>query len=207
MPKTRPITSTSKHEFPAALYPTKISNTLYAALLTHMWKRQGKKVILTNGVFDILHIGHVQFLEAAKARGDYLIVGINSDCAVKTLKGPNRPINHQEDRMAIVAALGCVDLVVLVNDVRVDTFIEIVRPTTWCKGSDYTADTLNHDETMAARRVKAEIALLNLVEGVSTTNVIAAIQRQSKTNGTQKCSRRKQTSTLSCQKRSVLPLR
>jgi len=189
MPKTIPIVSTAECEAPSTGYLRKISNTLFAALQAHAWKCRGKKVVVTNGVFDILHVGHIKFLEAAKAGGDYLIVGINSDRAVSILKGPNRPINKQGDRMAVIAALESVDLVVLVDSVRVHDFIEAIQPTIWAKGG-YTDSTLDKGEVEAARRVKAEIALLKLVEGVSTTNVINAI-RQPEGRSTQQRSRRK----------------
>ena len=191
MLKTKPITTTAECEAPAAGYLRKISNTLFAALKAVSLKSRGKKVVVTNGCFDILHVGHIKFLEAAKAKGDFLIVGVNSDTAVRILKGPNRPINLQGDRMALIAALESVDLVVLVNDVRVDSFIEVIRPSVWAKGSDYNVGTLDHGEVMAARRVKAEIALLKIVEGVSTTNVISAIRGQIEASGTRQRSRRK----------------
>ena len=191
MTKTRPTASEAECKSPHAGYLRKISNTLFAALQAHVWKCRGKKVVISNGCFDILHVGHIKFLEAAKARGDYLIVGINSDRAVSVLKGPSRPINKQGDRMAVIAALESVDLVVLINDVRVNTFIETIRPTTWCKGASYSIDTLDKGEVAAARRVKAKIALLKLVEGVSTTNVINTIRQQPEGRSPKQCVRRK----------------
>jgi len=181
MPKTKPTTSVAGCEAPNAGYLRKISNTLFAALQAHAWKCRGKRVVITNGCFDIIHVGHIKFLEAAKARGDHLIVGVNSDQAVQTLKGPNRPINSQSDRMAVIAALECVDLVVLINDVRVDTFIETIHPSVWCKGSDYNLGTLDKGEVAAAHRVKAEIALLKMVAGKSTTNLVNQCRRIPKT--------------------------
>jgi rfaE bifunctional protein nucleotidyltransferase chain/domain len=192
MTKTPPIASTAECEAPNSGYLRKISNTLFAALKAHTLKCRGKRVVVTNGVFDILHVGHVRFLEAAKARGDFLIVGVNSDEAVKKLKGPNRPINHQENRITLIAALECVDLVVLVNDTRVASFIEVIRPSIWAKGSDYSADTLDKGEVAAARYVKAEIALLELVAGVSTTDVIATIRGDNKKGSVKQRGRRKQ---------------
>jgi D-beta-D-heptose 7-phosphate kinase/D-beta-D-heptose 1-phosphate adenosyltransferase len=176
MTKTRPTASEAECKSPHTGYLRKISNTLFAALQAHVWKCRGKKVVISNGCFDILHVGHIKFLEAAKARGDYLIVGINSDRAVSVLKGPSRPINKQGDRMAIVAALESVDLVVLVDSVRVHDFIEAIRPNIWAKGSEYSIDTLDNGEDSAARRVKAEIALLTMVAGKSTTNLVKQCQ-------------------------------
>jgi rfaE bifunctional protein nucleotidyltransferase chain/domain len=179
-------------------YLRKISNTLFAALLAHIWKLRGKRVVLTNGVFDVIHVGHIKFLEAAKAKGDYLVVGVNSDRAVSILKGPNRPINHEGDRMTVIAALESVDLVVLINDVRVDSFIETVRPSIWCKGSQYTLETLDQGEVAAARLVKAEIALLEMVEGKSTTNVINAIRGEHEAGSPRLSGRRKQPCKAGC---------
>lgn len=191
MSKTRFTVSEIASGAQATGYLSKISNTLFAALKAHQLKLRGKKVVVTNGCFDILHVGHIKFLEAAKSKGHYLIVGVNSDTAVSRLKGPSRPINKQADRMAVIAALGCVDLVVLVDAVRVHDFLDAVKPSVWAKGGDYTKDTLDRGEVEAARRANAEIALLKLVEGVSTTNVIATIRQQPEGSGTQQCSRRK----------------
>jgi D-beta-D-heptose 7-phosphate kinase/D-beta-D-heptose 1-phosphate adenosyltransferase len=191
MPKTKFTVTTAECRSQASGYLSKISNTLFAALKAHQLKLRGNKVVVTNGCFDILHVGHIKFLEAAKAKGDYLIVGVNSDKAVSVLKGPRRPINKQGDRMAIIAALECVDLVVLVDAVRVNDFLDAIQPTIWAKGGDYTASTLDQGEVEAARRANAEIALLKLVEGVSTTNVIATIRQKHEGGGTQQRSRRK----------------
>lgn len=191
MPKTKFTVTTAECSAQSSGYLSKISNTLFAALKAHQLKCRGKKVVVTNGCFDILHVGHIKFLEAAKSKGDYLIVGVNSDHAVSVLKGPRRPINKQSDRMALIAALECVDLVVLVDAVRVNDFLDAIHPSVWAKGGDYTKDTLDKGEVEAARRANAEIALLKLVEGVSTTNVIATIRQQPEGCGTQQRSRRK----------------
>jgi D-beta-D-heptose 7-phosphate kinase/D-beta-D-heptose 1-phosphate adenosyltransferase len=179
MTKTRPTASEAGCKSPHAGYLRKISNTLFAALQAHAWKIRGKQVVLTNGVFDVIHVGHIKFLESAKAKGDLLIVGVNSDRAVSILKGPNRPINAQSDRMAVIAALESVDLVVLVNDVRVDILIESIRPSIWCKGAEYTVDTLDKGEVAAARAAKAEIALLEMVRDKSTTSIVKKCQNLS----------------------------
>lgn len=195
MARKRTVTAVAC-EAQAPRYLRKISNVLFAALKAHVLKcNHQKTVVFTNGCFDLLHVGHVRFLEAAKERGHYLIVGVNSDAAVKSLKGPGRPINPQSDRMALIAALECVDLVVLINDMRVDSAIEAIRPNVWAKGSDYTIDTLDKGEVEAARIVKAEIALLKLVEGVSTTNVITTIRKRSSSGGTGKPEREAQPGT------------
>ena len=150
----------------------KIVPLIDAAVRSMTWKAQGRTVVVTNGCFDLLHVGHVKMLENAKTLGSKLIVGVNSDRAVKLLKGKGRPINKEKDRARVIAALQSVDLVVMVDDVRVGDFLEVVRPSVWAKGGDYTLKTLDKGEVKVANRLKAKIALIPPVNGVSTTNVI-----------------------------------
>ena len=133
----------------------------------------GRTIVFTNGVFDILHAGHVQLLQRAKAFGDLLVVGLNSDASTRRLKGPTRPINQERDRLALVAALDPVDFAVLFEEDTPAETIRALRPHVHVKGGDYTVETL--PEADAAREVGARIELLSLVEGRSTTNVIQRI--------------------------------
>src|SRR2546421_5409499 len=103
----------------------------------------GKKIVATNGCFDLLHVGHVRYLNAARARGDALIVGINGDESVRNLKAVGRPVNNQNDRAEIVAALECVDLVAIFPEMRATGFLELAAPDVYVKGGDYNQDTLN----------------------------------------------------------------
>ncbi|MGI8477469.1 MAG: D-glycero-beta-D-manno-heptose 1-phosphate adenylyltransferase, partial [Thermomicrobiales bacterium] len=133
----------------------------------------GQRVVFTNGVFDILHAGHVQILRRAKALGDVLVVGINSDASTRRLKGNARPINHERDRLALVAALESVDHAIIFEEDDPAELIRALRPHVHVKGGDYTPETL--PEADAAREVGARIEILSLVDGRSTTNVIRKI--------------------------------
>lgn len=133
----------------------------------------GKTIVFTNGVFDILHAGHVQLLQRAKRLGDILVVGVNSDASVRRLKGQARPINHERDRLALVAALDPVDHAILFEEDTPADLIRALRPHIHVKGGDYVADRL--PEIEAVREVGARVEILPLVEGRSTTNVIQKI--------------------------------
>ncbi|MBA3414010.1 MAG: bifunctional heptose 7-phosphate kinase/heptose 1-phosphate adenyltransferase [Chloroflexia bacterium] len=133
----------------------------------------GKTVVFTNGVFDILHAGHVQLLKRAKRFGDLLVVGVNSDASTRRLKGPTRPINREADRLALVAALDPVDFAVLFEEDTPEATIRAVRPHVHVKGGDYTPQSLPERE--ACEAVGARIEILSLVAGRSTTGVIDKI--------------------------------
>jgi len=133
----------------------------------------GKRIVFTNGVFDILHAGHVNLLRRARALGDVLVVGLNSDASTRRLKGPLRPVNREADRMALVGALDAVDYAVLFEEDTPAELIRILRPHVHVKGGDYTAASL--PEIEAVREVGAEVEILSLVEGRSTTAVIDRI--------------------------------
>src|ERR1700676_1032081 len=120
----------------------KILSTDALAAKAKTFHAEGKRLVLTNGCFDLLHVGHVRYLEAARALGDALAVAINGDDSVHVLKGEGRPLNSESDRAEIVAALESVDYVVLFPEVRVTRLIEKVRPSIYVKGGDYTPATL-----------------------------------------------------------------
>ena len=144
---------------------------LVARLDRERWA--GKSIVFTNGVFDILHAGHVQLLKRAKRFGDILVVGVNSDASTRRLKGPTRPINREADRLALVAALDPVDYAVLFEDDTPEVTIRAVRPHVHVKGGDYTPESL--PERGACEEVGARIEILSLVEGRSPTGVIDKI--------------------------------
>lgn len=142
-----------------------------------LWReRQGGRVVFTNGVFDLLHPGHVDVLRAARACGDTLIVGINSDASVRRLKGPDRPVRSEADRAYVLAALRCVDAVAVFDE---DTPLELVRlvlPDVIVKGGDYTEATV-----VGAREVRArggEVVIVPLTPGQSTTSIIERLRDQ-----------------------------
>lgn len=130
---------------------------------------EGQRLVFTNGCFDLLHVGHVRYLQAARALGEALCVAVNSDASVRALKGPSRPVNTAEDRAEVLAALGCVDYVVIFDTERVTNLVRAVRPQIYAKGGDYTIDSLNPEERQALIDVGADIHILPLVPGKSTT--------------------------------------
>lgn len=138
---------------------------------------QGRKLVLTNGCFDLLHIGHVRYLQAARALGDALAVAINGDNSVRALKGDGRPLNAERDRAEIVAALGCVDYVVVFPEERATRLLEKVRPSIYSKGGDYTPATLHPEERAALEKIGAEIRILPFEPGQSTSGLIERMKR------------------------------
>jgi D-glycero-beta-D-manno-heptose 1-phosphate adenylyltransferase len=136
-----------------------------------------QRLVFTNGCFDILHVGHVRYLTAAKQLGDILMVGLNSDKSVRQLKGTDRPINSEADRAEVLAALAVVDHVVIFEDMRVSRLVTLVRPDLYVKGGDYSIDSLDRNEVDALRSVGAEIKIVPLVPGRSTSRLIEAIQK------------------------------
>ena len=134
------------------------------------WKQQGQKIVFTNGCFDLLHAGHVTYLEGAKKRGDKLVLGLNTDRSVSALKGPTRPVVNENDRARVLAALESVDAVILFDEDTPLNLINAIKPNIIAKGSDYTADQVVGGEEVLSWG--GEIALIDLVEGRSTTNLI-----------------------------------
>ena len=135
--------------------------------------KEGRKLVFTNGCFDLLHVGHVRYLQAARALGDALVVAVNGDASVKALKGPGRPINNEADRAEIVASLACVDFVVPFHTSRVTELVRVIRPQIYAKGGDYTIDTLDAAEVAALRAAGTDIRILPLVPDRSTTATLA----------------------------------
>lgn len=133
---------------------------------------KGEKLVLTNGCFDILHAGHVRYLQQARSLGDALAVGLNSDRSVRELKGEGRPLNPQDDRAEVLAALGCVDYVVIFEGKRATSLLAEVRPQVYAKGGDYTRESLDADERGVLEDAGAQIVILPLVPGRSTTAVV-----------------------------------
>lgn len=136
---------------------------------------EGKCVVFTNGVFDILHVGHLRYLQQARALGDVLLVGVNSDASVRRLnKGPERPINAEEERAELLLALKCVDAVCVFPEDTPVELLQAVRPNIHCKGGDYTAEAL--PETPIVRAYGGEVVILPLVTGRSTTRVVEKLR-------------------------------
>jgi len=136
-------------------------------------KAQGKTVVFTNGCFDILHPGHVTYLSQAKALGDVLVIGLNSDASVRRLKGPSRPIMPEADRAFMLLALKAVDYVVIFDEATPMELISQLRPSIHVKGGDYQVDDL--PETKIVKSYGGEVKILGFVEGQSTTDIIGRI--------------------------------
>lgn len=138
-------------------------------------RREKKRVVATNGCFDILHVGHIRYLEQARALGDILIIGVNSDSSVRQLKGEGRPLNLEEERAELLSALECVGATLIFEDMRAIQFLAAVEPDIYVKGGDYTLESLNQEEVAAVRKGGGEIQILPLVPGRSTSNLIERI--------------------------------
>lgn len=139
-------------------------------------REAGQRVVFTNGCFDILHAGHVRYLEEARALGDCLVLGLNTDASVRRLKGETRPVNTELDRAAVTGALAAVDYVVLFDEPTAETLIEKVRPAVYVKGGDYTRETL--PEARVVEKYGGEVHFIDLVPGRSTTKIIEKIGRK-----------------------------
>jgi len=145
------------------------------------WRNQirasGRKLVVTNGCFDLLHLGHVTYLEKARNFGDALLLGVNGDAAVRGLKGPGRPLNSETDRALVLAALQSVDGVCVFSDTLATNFLAAAQPDIYVKGGDYTLDTLNQEERRAVESAGGKIVLVPFVPGKSTTGLLEKISR------------------------------
>ena len=135
----------------------------------------GKRIVATNGCFDLLHVGHVRYLQAARALGDILVVGLNGDRSVHELKGTGRPITTENDRAEILASLDCVDLVTIFPEIRATKFLAAARPAVYVKGGDYTPRTLDEEELRVLKEIEAAIRLIPFETGYSTSGLIEQI--------------------------------
>lgn len=152
---------------------SKLQTPQQLAALRDEYAAAGKKLVFTNGCFDLLHVGHVRYLQAARALGDALLVAVNGDASVRALKGPTRPINSEDDRAEVLAALECVSFVTLFHTERVTDLVRIIRPQIYAKGGDYTVESLDPGERGALEAAGTDIQILALVPGKSTTATIA----------------------------------
>jgi rfaE bifunctional protein nucleotidyltransferase chain/domain len=141
------------------------------------FRATGKKLVVTNGCFDILHLGHVTYLETARNFGDALLVGINSDDATRQLKGTGRPVNSENDRAAVLAALESINGVCIFTEKTATNFLAAAQPDVYVKGGDYTLETLNQDERRAVENSGGKIVIVPFVPGKSTTALLEKISR------------------------------
>ena len=153
-----------------AAIPYKIYNEAQLLIEVKRWRLKNKSIVFTNGVFDILHEGHISSLSEAAAHGDILIVAVNSDLSVKKLKGPERPINHQDARALILASLVFCDAVILFEEESPRDLITKILPDVLVKGGDYTIEQIAGSKEVLANGGK--VILANIKEGISTTGII-----------------------------------
>lgn len=150
--------------------------TMYSIEETNLFvkeqRKNGKKIILTNGCFDVLHKGHVAYLNESANLGDCLIVGINSDISVKKLKGPIRPLNSEYDRCFLLSNIKCVDNVFIFNETTIANSLDIIKPDVWTKAGDYNLTNINQTELLMLNKHSIEAQFLSFVDGFSTTKLI-----------------------------------
>ena len=140
-------------------------------------RASGKRLVVTNGCFDLLHLGHVTYLETARRQGDALLVGVNGDTAVRQLKGPDRPVTPEDDRAAVLAALESVDGVCIFAESTAPRFLAAAQPDIYVKGGDYTLGTLNQEERRTVEQAGGKIVIIPFVPGRSTTALLKKIMR------------------------------
>lgn len=140
------------------------------AEFVHNLQKSGKTIVATNGCFDILHVGHVRYLQKTKTFADYSIVLLNSDKSVRSIKGEGRPINNENDRAEILCALSCVDYVVLFDEDSPRNLLDEIKPDVYTKGADYNMETLPEADSMIKNGTRVEF--ISFVEGKSTTGTI-----------------------------------
>jgi rfaE bifunctional protein nucleotidyltransferase chain/domain len=136
---------------------------------------EGKRLVATNGCFDILHVGHVRYLLAARKLGDLLVVGLNGDDSVRQLKGAGRPVNRERDRAEVLAALESVDYVTIFPGKRASNFLRAAQPAVYAKGGDYTADTLDPEERAVLDEFGTRIEIIPFEKGYSTSELLTRI--------------------------------
>jgi len=145
------------------------------------WREQmraaGKRLVVTNGCFDLLHRGHVTYLESARNLGDALLLGLNADASVRELKGSQRPVNSEEDRATVVASLESVSGVCIFPERTAEQFLALAQPDVYAKGGDYTLESLNQDERRMVERFGGKVVILPVVPGQSTTALLEKISR------------------------------
>lgn len=129
-------------------------------------------LVVTNGCFDLLHAGHIEYLRQAKELGTQLLVGLNSDRSVQALKGPGRPLNSERDRAVVLNELQCVDAIYIFDEDRATKFLELAKPNIWAKGGDYRLESLDLHERLAVAAADGKIVIIPMVRGLSTTNIL-----------------------------------
>jgi D-beta-D-heptose 7-phosphate kinase/D-beta-D-heptose 1-phosphate adenosyltransferase len=153
----------------------KIVSREQAAQIAADLRARGKRMVFTNGCFDLLHAGHALYLEQARALGDFLVVGLNADRSVAAVKGPGRPIVGERERAQLVAALASVELVVIFSEQTSEALINLLRPEVFVKGGDYTTTTMNQEEKVLVESYGGAVHLIPALPESSTTRIIERI--------------------------------
>jgi D-beta-D-heptose 7-phosphate kinase/D-beta-D-heptose 1-phosphate adenosyltransferase len=173
------VVTVSREELEQALFgtagPAKLKRLAALKGIVERLKREGRRVVWTNGCFDILHVGHITYLLRARAEGDALVLGLNSDASVQRIKGPERPVVNEHDRAMVLSALECVDYLVIFDEPSPIGLIDALRPDVYAKGGDYTIDTINQEERRLVESYGGRIAIIPGVPGQSTTSIIEKI--------------------------------
>jgi D-beta-D-heptose 7-phosphate kinase/D-beta-D-heptose 1-phosphate adenosyltransferase len=176
------VVTVSRAEVDDVLYgdhgPAKLKTVEQLRPIMDKLRSEGKKVVWTNGCFDILHVGHITYLIAARREGDALVVGLNTDKSVQENKGPGRPVVNERDRATVLSALECVDYIVLFDDKTPMPLLEALEPDVYAKGGDYTIDTIVQEERLLVEGYGGSIAIIPGVEGQSTTSIIERIAEE-----------------------------
>lgn len=139
------------------------------------WRAANKKIIFTNGCFDLIHVGHLRTFNEAKKMGDLLVVGINSDRSVKALKGETRPLISEQERAELISALKPVDYVIIFDEMNASRLLDTIKPDVYVKGGDYTLDNLPEKDSII--RSKIEVKFIPLVAGISTTELVKRVRQ------------------------------
>ncbi len=156
---------------------SKILSVEELARVSEELRSAGRRLVVTNGCFDLLHPGHVRYLEAARSLGDALAVGVNGDESVRILKGEGRPLNNENDRAEVLAALCAVDYAAIFPEVHATDFLRRVRPAIYVKGGDYKPETLNAEERAALEEIGATVRIIPFEAGYSTSQLIERVNR------------------------------
>ena len=157
--------------------PQKVLTLPQAARWAAAARRRGQTLVATNGCFDLVHFGHISYLQRARNLGDLLVVGLNGDRSVRLLKGPGRPLVPQQQRAKVLAALACVDAVVIFPERRAHRFLGTVQPDIYVKGGDYRPETLDARERAVLTAIGSKVRILPFVKGFSTTRLVAKIRK------------------------------
>jgi len=159
---------------------TKLVDMAELRWMAQQVRDRGGEVAFTNGCFDILHAGHVNYLRAASQHGDFFVVALNSDESVTRLKGPGRPVVAEAERAAVLSGLGSIDAITLFSSDDVQPLLNDLKPEVYVKGGDYTIDTINQDERRLVEGYGGRIVLIPGQEGASTTNILARIREENR---------------------------